>query len=276
MTRPIKTILVSLNNTQFFDNNMAMATQIARQYDSHIIGLYVVPSTIAYTAPYGYGGPINFTEINRLYRSKAGGVEDDFNDFVRKEGLNGEWRQINSLGFFISDVIIEHGKEADLIILGDDNSINTDLQFESHIVQETGRPVLIVPNTTRKNFQFSKAIVGWDGSREAARAAFDAVPLLQMSRETEVTCFNAHKEREISGDVPGSELANSLARHDINATAVCEKTRKSVSRALMDRAETSDLLVMGAYGHSRLREDIFGGVTHQALTEMPCPILLSN
>ena len=276
MTRPIKTILVSLNNSQFFENNMAMATQIAREFNSHIIGLYVVPSVIIYAAPYGYGGPINFTEMNRFYRSKASSVEDEFNDFIRKENLEGEWRRINSVGHFISDAIIEHGREADLIILGDDNSIKTDLQFEGRIVQDTGRPVLIVPNTTRKDFRFKKAIIGWDGSREAARAAFDAVPLLQMSDKTEVTCFNAHKEREISGDVPGSELANSLARYNINTEAVCQKTRKSISQALMDRAETGDLLVIGAYGHSRLREDIFGGVTNKALTDMPCPVLLSN
>ncbi len=276
MTRPIKTILVSLNNSQFFDNNMAIATQIAREYDSHIIGLYVIPSVIVYAAPYGYGGPINFTEMNRFYRAKASGVEDKFKDYIRKENIEGEWRRINSLGHFISDAIIEHGREADLIILGDDNSIKTDLQFEGHIVQDTGRPVLIIPKITRKDYRFKKAIIGWDGSREAARAAFDAVPLLQICSKTEVTCFNAHKEREISGDLPGSELANSLARYDINAEAVCEKTRKSISQALMDRVETGDLLVMGAYGHSRLREDIFGGVTNKALTEMPCPVLMSN
>lgn len=276
MTRPIKTILVSLNNAQFFENNMAMATQIARQYGSHIIGLYVVPSAIVYAAPYGFGGPINFTEMNRFYRAKASSVEDEFNDFIGKENLEGEWRRVNSLGHFISDAIIEHGREADLVILGDDNSLKSDLQFEGTIVQALGRPVLIVPNTTQKDYRFNKAIIGWDGSREAARAAFDAVPLLQMSKKTEVTCFNAHKEREISGDVPGSELATSLARYDINAEAVYEKTRKSISQALMDRAETGDLLVIGAYGHSRLREDIFGGVTNKALREMPCPVLMSN
>lgn len=276
MTRPIKTILVSLNNSQFFDSNMAMAKQIAQKYNSHIIGLYVIPSIIVYAAPYGYGGPINFTELNRFYRAKASGVKDDFNDFIRKENLEGEWRRVKSLGHFISDAIIEHGREADLIILGDDNSTKSDLQFEGSIVKGAGRPVLIVPNKTRKDFRFKKAVIGWDGSREAARAAFDAVPLLQMGDKTEVTCFNAHKEREISGDVPGSELANSLARYDIKAEVVCQKTRKSISQALMDRAASCELLVLGGYGHSRLREGIFGGVTNKALTELPCPVLMSN
>lgn len=276
MTRPIKTILVSLNKPEFFENNMAMATEIARKYDSHIIGLYVVPSAIVYTASYGYGGPINFTELHRFYRSKASEVEDLFSEWIRKEGLNAEWRKTSSLGHFVSDAIIEHGREADLIILGDDNSVSTDVQFEGRIVQSTGRPVLIVPNTTRKDFRFKKAVIGWDGSREAARAAFDAVPLLQMSDKTEVTCINAHKEREMSGDTPGSELAHALTRHDVNVEVVAQRTKKSVSSALMERAQTADLLVVGAYGHSRLREDLFGGVTNSTLTEMPCPVLLSN
>lgn len=276
MTCSIKTILVSLNNTHFFDSNMAMAAQIAREYDSHVIGLYIIPSAIVYTAPYGYGGPINFIEMNRFYRSKATSVEDDFNDFIRREGLKGEWRLDNSQGNFVSDAVIEHCRESDLVIVGNDNSIHDTVQFESRIVQETGRPVLIVPNTTRKDFRFKKAIVGWDGSREAARAAFDAIPLLQMSEKTEVTCFNAHKEREMSGDLPGSEISNSLARYNINAEAVSEKTQKPVSQALMDRAETGDLLVIGAFGHSRLRENILGGVTKKALSQMPCPVFMSN
>ncbi len=276
MTRTIKTILVSLNNKKFLSSNMAMATQIAREYESHIIGLYVIPSALVYVSPYGYGGPINFSHQNKHYKSMASEREQSFRDIIAKENLEGEWRQINSLGHFISDTIIEHGREADLVILGDDQAIEADAEFGGRIAQDVGRPVLFVPDTKRKEIKLDKAIIGWDGSREAARAAFDAIPLLKMAKKTEVTCFNAHKENQISGDTPGSELANSLARYDINAEAVDEKTRKSVSQALMDRAKSSDLLVMGAYGHSRLMEDIFGGTTRKALFEMPCPILMSN
>jgi len=276
MTRPIKTILVSLNNTAFFDSNMAMAARIAREYDSHIIGLYVIPSVIIYAAPYGYGGPLNFSELNRFYRSKAASAEDDFNDFVRKEGLKGEWRKITSAGHFVSETIIDHGREADLIILGDDKSVETEMQFEGAIVHSTGRPVLVVPHNWPPDTKFNKVVMGWDGSRESARAAFDSIPLLKMAKKTEVTSFNAHKERQLAGDAPGAEMANALARYDINAEAVSENTRKSVGQALMDRAASADLLVIGAYGHSRLRENILGGVTKLALKSMPCPVLLSN
>lgn len=276
MTKKIKTILVSLNERSCFESNMAMATQIARKYDAHIIGLYVIPSVILYEAPYSYGGMITYTHLNKLYRSIANDVEDDFREFLKKEDLLGEWRRLNSAGHFISDVIIDHGREADLIILGDNDQLQSDKELEARIVQATGRPVLVVPQSYSGGNGFQYSIVGWDGSREAARAAFDAIPLLSMSKKTEVLCVNTHKEREMFGDVPGAELATSLARHDIVVEAVSEKTRKSPGRALMDRAKGADLLVMGAYGHSRLRESLLGGATNLALEELPCPVLLSN
>jgi len=275
MTRPIKTILVSLNSEQFLENNMRMATQIAREYDSHIIGLYVIPSIIVYASPYGYGGPINFTHMNKFYKSRASQIEQKFREFIAKETLHGEWRQTHSSGQFIGDTLIEHGREADLVILGNDNSITTDDGFGGRIAQDLGRPILIVPNSTRQDFTFKKATIAWDGSREAARAAFDAIPLLRMADEAEVTCINPHHEREMTGDTPGSELAKALSRYDINAEAVSKRTRKSIGQTLMDHAESGDLLVMGAYGHSRLMEDIFGGVTKTALAQMPCPVMMS-
>lgn len=276
MSRSIKTILVALNNPQFFENNMAMAKYIARQYDSHIIGLYVIPSAIIYTTPYGYIGPVTFPHLNDFYKTGAADAETKFRDYTKVQGLNAEWRTVTSEGKFISDAIIEHGRESDLIILGDDNSIDPEVQFQARIVMASGRPVLIVPNTVNNILDFGRAVIGWDGSREASRAVFDALPLLQMAKRVEVTCFDAHKEGEISGDTPGSELAKSLARHGVNATVVYEESKKSAASSIIERAEQSDILVMGAYGHSRLTEELFGGATLLALTKMPCNILMSH
>ena len=280
MKRTIKTILISLNNQTFLENTMAAATQISRRYDCHIIGLYVIPSHIVYSAPYGYGGPIVSAGSKRFYASQSSKIEQDFRDYVEQEGLNGEWRKISSGGHYISETVIEHGRESDLIILGHDNSVESvgpaGLQFHSTIIQESGRPVLVVPNTHPADFSFEKAIVGWDGSREAARATFDAAPLLRISKRSLVTCFNPHKESGLTNKTPGETLVQSLKRHGITAELQFETTRKRISRALIDHAKNADLLVIGAYGHSRLRENILGGVTRLALAELPCPVLLST
>lgn len=276
MKKSIKTVLVSLNEKACFESSMSTASKIAQIYDAHLIGLYVIPSVVLYETPYSYGGHITSTHLNRLYRTRASEIEDRYNEYIRQYSLKGEWRKLNSAGHFISDKIIQHGREADLIILGDNDNFQTDKELVARVIQESGRPVLVVPNTLKKTPTFENFIIAWDGSREAARAAFDAIPLLQQSKSTQIISVNSHRERQISGDLPGSELAASLAAYDISVDAISERSRKSPGKVLRNRAVTADLLVMGAYGHSRLRESLFGGVTNAILEELPCPVLLSN
>ena len=279
MTRPIKTIVVSLNNPQFLENNLRAAETIARQFDSHVIGLYVIPSAIVFTMPYAYGGPINNTEMNRHFKAQAGIIEKRFQDFVQLSGINGEWRLAFSAGHLISDTIIEHGRESDLIILGHNSSVRPalpEIEFQGSIVNSCGRPVIVVPNIKMTSIDFNDIILSWDGSREASRAAFDAVPLLKNSKVTTILCINPDNEPDIVGDTPGSEIAEALARYDVNVVVETIRTKKSVSKVLMEQAKSADLLVMGAYSHRRLRQNLFGGTTKRALSELPCPVFLSN
>ena len=276
----LKTILVSLNNIDTFDTTMNAASALAQRHDAHIIGLYVIPSVIVYTAPYGYGGGIQYVDRTNYFKSNASKIEQAFEEFVRKDGLKGEWRQVNSEGYFLSHAIVEHGREADMIVTSNLSrgtmQEGFDTELCARVVQESGRPVLLIPATKRKRFSFKKAVIGWDGSREAARAAFDAIPLLQMTDKSSVICINPKKEMEIYDELPGTELAAALDRHGINITTETIKTRKRISTALLERAEKADLLVIGAYGHSRLRENILGGVTSRTLKKMTCPVLMST
>ena len=275
MKKSFKTILVSLNQKSCVETNMAMATALAKKFDANVIGLYVIPSVVLYDTPYAYGGHIMSTHLNKMYRLRAAEVEDRFKEIIRRENILGEWRQTNSSGQFIDEKLVEHGREADLIILGDNKSFQTDKEYEAQVVQSTGRPVLIVPNTLESEPKFALAQIGWDGSREAARAVFDSIPLLQIADLTQVLCINSHKERYVSGESPGAELAAGLARYDIPVETYSERTRKSVGKALIERAKAADLLIIGAYGHSRLRESIFGGVTNSVLRDLTCPVLMS-
>lgn len=276
----LKTILVSLNNIDAFESTMNAASALAQRHDAHIIGLYVIPSIIVYSAPYGYGGGMQYVDRTKYYKSNASKIEQEFEEFVRRDGLKGEWRQVNSDGYYLSHTIVEHGREADMVVMSnltrgmDQEGFDTELC--ARVVQECGRPVLMIPASKRKRFKMKKAIIGWDGSREAARAAFDAIPLLQMADKTSVICVNPKKEMEIYDELPGTELAAALDRHGINAITESIKTRKRVGAALLERAETADLMVIGAYGHSRLRENILGGVTSRTLKKMTCPVLMSN
>ncbi|NNC36159.1 MAG: hypothetical protein EX271_02850 [Acidimicrobiales bacterium] len=276
----LKTILVSLNNLDFLDSTLAAAGAVAQRHNSHVIGLYVIPSVIIYSAPYGYGSGIQYVDRTNFFKSRASEVEQKFQDFVRKNNLNGEWRQVNSEGYFISHAIVEHGREADMILISNltRNTVQegVDVELCARVLQESGRPVLVIPGTDTKDFRVKQAVIGWDGSREAARAAFDAIPILQLADQTNIVCINPRKEMEIRDELPGTELAAALNRHDISVSTEVIKTRKRVGSALLERAESADLLVIGAYGHSRLRENILGGVTARTLKKMTGPVLMSN
>lgn len=276
----LKTILVSLNNIDALDRTLSAASAIALRHNCHVIGLYVIPSIIIYSAPYGYGSGPQYVDRTNYFKSKASEVEQKFEDFVQRNGLKGEWRQVSSEGYFISHAIVEHGREADMILISNltRNTVQEGLDVElcARVVQESGRPVLVVPGSAAKDFKVTSAMIGWDGSRESARAAFDAIPILQLAEQTSIVCINPRKEMEINDELPGTELAAALNRHDISVSTEMIKTRKRVGTALLERAEKADLMVIGAYGHSRLRENILGGVTARTLKKMTCPVLMSN
>jgi len=135
---------------------------------------------------------------------------------------------------------------------------------------------LLVPKSKSRRMKLSRIVVGWDGSREAARAAFDSIPLQKMAKKVTLFSINPRKNMGWDTDLPGSEPATSLSRHDINVVTESIKTRKRDGKVLLERCKNSDLLVMGAYGHSRLREAILGGVTASVLKKTCCPVLLSS
>ncbi len=124
-----------------------------------------------------------------------------------------------------------------------------------------------------------KVLVAWNARREAARAVFDALPLLQQADEVKVVWVNPQAEGAAPVDVPAGDICAALARHGVK----CEATevahpRSGVGRTLLARAAEygSDLLVMGCYGHSRLREFVLGGASRHVLEHMTIPVLMSH
>jgi nucleotide-binding universal stress UspA family protein len=142
---------------------------------------------------------------------------------------------------------------------------------------ESGRPVVVVPYIQKEPFKLDQVMVCWDGSRAAARAIGDAVPLLKQSKRVEIVIVaNEHgKEDEIAG----ADLGEHLARHDLNVEV--KRTvlgDVDVADILLSHAADSgaDFMVMGGYGHSRLREFVLGGVTRSIFRTMTVPVLMAH
>ena len=144
------------------------------------------------------------------------------------------------------------------------------------VLFESGRPVIVVPRGIDA-FSVKRVIVAWDGSAKAARALHDALPLLRDADQVELVSIVG--EKDLSTALPGAEIAPQLARHNIKATILDLPAQKGdAAETLRQHASNvrADLIIMGAYAHSRLRQLILGGVTRSLLKSAPVPLFLSH
>jgi nucleotide-binding universal stress UspA family protein len=283
---PYKTILVLLNGTNRTQQLLDAASAMAQQFDAHVIGLYVLPAVQVYSDVGMLATPMLFEGYRDLFKSKLEGVRNKFEARVKQDGLKAEWRAVDSNSPDIAESAIAHSRGAELVITsqiehGPDGEIERDLVVR--LIMESGRPVLIIPK--KGNFAprgegiAEKAIVGINGTRESARAMFDALPLLRLVKETRLVWVDPYRQRPEAGEVPGAEEAAVLSRHGIKTTAEPMMTDgRNAGEALLMRANDlgADLLVMGAYAHSRMREFVFGGATRHVLEHMTIPVLMSH
>jgi len=278
----MKTILASLAHLDRMEAPLEAAIHIARQNDGHVIGYYPIPgaSLIAYSVP-GGDFPVD-DSVKRLYEERLPEVKAEFEDRMRRSGVKYEWRQDQRFEPRLTKAILEHGREADLIIMGHDapgsKYASEEVGFIADVVMGAGRPVLVVPPANGKAFKADKIAIGWNASRESCRAAFDSLPLLEKASNVILAWINPEKKLGKAGKLPGTELAAALARHNVPVTVKGVSNRNRTSKAMLNlvKEHDIDLLVIGAYGHSRLREQILGGVTEHVLKNLPCPVLLTN
>ena len=137
----------------------------------------------------------------------------------------------------------------------------------------------MIPNVGHFPRVGSRVLVAWNDRREASRATFDALPFLQAARDVRMLWVNPEAEMDDKGDVPCADIAASLARHGVKCTTAQSRgSDLGVADELLNRAADygSDLLVMGAYGHRRFREFVFGSATRCILQHMTVPVLMSH
>lgn len=145
------------------------------------------------------------------------------------------------------------------------------------LVFEAGRPVLLVPERAGAPLRFDHVVIGWDGSRAAARALSDALTFCRAA--SKVTIVSVTKDKDLSNAAPISDVVRHLGRHDIAAEAIeIPADGSNAGLVLQSLCERSggELLVMGAYGHSRVREFVLGGATRSVLEDPKLPIFLSH
>jgi nucleotide-binding universal stress UspA family protein len=277
-----KTILVSLNEVGRVAESAAAAISLARETGAHVSGLYVVPAVQVYPSVGFEAAPQVFEGNRSFFKDNAARVKQVFEDALTREGLHHDFHQIDARTPVIADEVITAGRSADLVIVSatnPDEITGVERDFVEQVVMSVGRPVIVLPFQGDAQVTVDEIVVGWDGGREASRAAFDALPLLKLAGKVRIVRVDPQKDPALRGSVAGADLAESLARHGVKAETQGYPTDgMDEGQALMRCAEDSGagLIVMGAYGHSRLAEFIFGGATRFVLTRMTRPVLMSH
>lgn len=276
-----KTILVSLNDVPRAQAMVNAAALIAKNHDAHLIGCYVVPAVTIYPEV-GFASPPSVDDTRQHYfKENLAAVKARFETMLRQDGLRGEWRTVNSLYAEIGPSLMEHGRTADLIMvsqIAENQVAYIEPGLVDNAVMESGRPVLIIPQKGSLT-ELEIAVIGFNATREAARALFDGLPLLRRAKNVRVVWVDPYKERSVAGEVPGAEAAAALARHGVKATAEgLSAGGTNAGEALLQHVNDlgAGLLIVGAYAHSRMREYIFGGTTQYILANAKVPVLASH
>jgi len=290
-----KDLLVIVDDTTNCATRLDVAVQVASRFGGHLTGLYVsqplmIPSyvraEIAAGLPGGMPSPIPsqttgemFKVESQVQREAAGRAQKLFQSRAEIPGITTEWREREG---DLSEVAILHARYADLTIIGQEDpeagegSIRV---LPEHLLLGVGRPILVVPYAGTFKSVGERVLVAWNASRAATRAVNDAVPILQKATQVTVLAINPQRGVSGDGDVPGADLALHLSRHGVKAEASWVRAADiEVAAMLLSRASDfqADLIVMGGYGHSRVREIVLGGATREILKTMTVPTLMSH
>ena len=273
-----KTILVHLNDSRRAEAVLEPATQLATRFNSHLIGLHV------YAAVPGPPIPMAAAALGSIVaaeRKNSEAIADTFQRLTRNKQFVAEWQLQKVPHVDLARVVMERGRAADLIVAAQtdpDWDLSPLMDFPERLALESGRPVLIIPYAGHYASIGRRVVIAWNAGRESARATFDALPLLQGADSVHILEIKDRGDAS-SSLAPDTSIAAALGRHGIKPevrTSVAADI--SVGDEILSRAADldADLLVMGAYGHSRFRELVFGGTTRQIARHMTLPTLLSH
>ena len=273
----IRDILVHLDAAPAAAARLELAAALAQRHGARLTGLVVIDIMLPPIATPDGGGAALGPLLDAMRRDalvEAEGIRTRFEATTSRIGVAGEWRIAEGLS---AELVARHGRTADLVMLGQPDpeagAPNATAVFEGALFS-SGRPVLVVPHAGRFTEVGRRPLIAWNGQREAARAVHDALPLLAGAELAIVLTVGAEGDED-----PSAEILDHLGRHDLPASAAHETAGDlDVADTLLNYAAESgaDLLVMGAYGHSRLREFVLGGATRSILRQMTLPVLMAH
>lgn len=278
-----KTVLAVVDYRSDLRENLQGAIRIARWFEAHLAVLLV--GEVEPLPFYGYGS-LGYTEIwVKEGEERAAALKqaaEDVEAMLAGESLSFDVRAHQAIVAREDNLVARHAIYADLTILqrsGKDELSRVERQAIDGALFDSGRPLLFLPAGEAPETIGTNVMVAWNSRAEAAEAVSDALPILQLAGKVTLTVIDPVSGPDDHGELPGADMALVLARHGV---AVEVRTvaagNRPVSEVLQDEAAAlgADLIVMGAYGHMRMRENIIGGTTRDMLEETKTPLFLAH
>ncbi len=273
-----KTILLCLNEIERVPQLIAAARQLGVKFNSHITGLYVIPGLMVFPSDgLGLGAGI-FEGTRNYFKGELAKVREAFEYGMKGDSLTFDLRVMDSSQPNIAKDVIENCRHVDLVVISATNrdaGDNVEYDFVEQVVLSTGRPVIVLPFKGKTEIKFDNVMLGWNDSRESARATFDALPFLQRAKRTRIVTVDVAPR----GTIEGADIAETLDRDGVKCEVMnVASGGMSIGETLLRAANDYgvDLLVLGAYGHTRLTEWVFGGATRHVLRNLDRPLLMSH
>ena len=274
----LKDIVVNLGLGEH-DPAGAVAVSLGEMFNAHVLGLAFAYEPVVPGAVMG-SIPAEYIEMQRAESgAKANAAIARFEELARRAGISYERRVLDATLSSASDQFGRLARRFDLVVVGQPSREQGGPEeiLDEGALFESGRPVIVVPFIQKGGLNLERIMVCWDGSRAASRAIADSLPLLHKAKQVEVVIVANGRAK--SDEVPGADLGQHLARHGlkVDVKRITSPDIDVASTILSYAADSSaDFIVMGGYGHSRLREFVLGGVTRGMLESMTVPVLMSH
>ena len=274
------TILLHVDASEHCAARAEHAIALARRFDAHLIGMATTPPLVVRGS--GHSEVAIRLLAERWERNKALD-EQATADFAQRAQAQGVARVESRVVVGEPErALCLHARYADFLIIGQARSDADEVLSQDgveHVVLDAGRPVLVIPYIGARAPIGQRVLLAWNASREATRALTDALPLLKQAAQVDILTVNPQPQPTGHGELPGADIGLYLARHGVRADVHPTYGEDiAVGEWLLSRAADfgSDLVVMGAYGHSRLREMVLGGATRTMLQSMTVPVLMAH
>ena len=256
----------------------AYAISVASALRAHITGIAIAFIPNIPGASMGY---LPIETIEAQHRENENAAESAIGHFIAAADSAGVAAEPRTLRVGFANAAEQFGRIArryDLAIVGqaEPDVHSVEAMIAEAALFQSGRPIIIVPYIQKAPVKLDRVMVCWDGSRAAVRAVADAMPFLELARDIEVV--SVISERGKHDELQGTDMGLHLARHGLQVEVTRIPHHSDVAAALLSHSAdaSADFIVMGGYGHSRLREFVLGGVTRNFLSSLATPTLMSH